>query len=555
MLNGAEAARKKGKAIVDSILGPAAVTKGFTIEETQDRPHLQVVGSDLPATARELRDVFADRSQLYDRGGVVVKLARSADGGAPMAVEVTANGIVREAHRLVRPVSLNADKTFKPVTLSERVAGMYLDMRGEWNLPALDGITTAPVLADDGAILDRDGYDPGTRLWCAKMPKLDVPANPTRADAEAALLTLRAVIRTFPFGDAPRTVGTKEVPPMVDICQPAKLDESAALAALLTAVCRPSLYLAPGYVVTAPPISGAGAGKGMLVRAICLIAFGVPPRAFTAGTERNEMDKRLVAELIEAAPAMFLDNLNGAALRSDILASVLTERPARVRIMGKSLMVPLNSTAFIALTGNGLSMSEDLARRFLATNLDAQMEDPEARPFAPGFLNRVKAARPELLAAALTIWRWGRQNAATLTRGRQLGSFEQWAEWVRDPLLTLGCADPVDRIVEAKAADPARKQVSDLYEAWYEQHDSMLRAVKDLGDEVRAIADPLGRGRQHLATYLDKLTGTRAAGFVLQQSKPSGKWGQTLYKLEVTDREAVRARQEAAKASRPAGAF
>src|SRR5262249_34927147 len=76
----------------------------------------------------------------------------------------------------------------------------------------------------------------------------------------------------------------------------------------------------------------------------------------TTGSERQELDKRLAAELIEAQPALFLDNANGIALRSDTLASVLTERPARVRLLGQTRMVPLNSAAFIAITGNGLTV-------------------------------------------------------------------------------------------------------------------------------------------------------------------------------------------------------
>jgi hypothetical protein len=71
--------------------------------------------------------------------------------------------------------------------------------------------------------------------------------------------------------------------------------------------------------------------------------------------------------LIEAQPALFLDNANGIVLRSDTLDSVLTERPTRVRVLGETRMVPLNSTAFVALTGNGLTVSEDLVRRRAAT--------------------------------------------------------------------------------------------------------------------------------------------------------------------------------------------
>jgi hypothetical protein len=96
-------------------------------------------------------------------------------------------------------------------------------------------------------------------------------------------------------------------------------------------------------------------------------------------------------------------------------------------------------------------------RRFLNSGLDAGMEDAEQRKFPPGFLEEMERRRVELLSAVLTIWRWGRQNAASLTHGKPLGGFEQWAEWCRDPLLTLGLPDPVERISQMKARDPIVK--------------------------------------------------------------------------------------------------
>ena len=61
----------------------------------------------------------------------------------------------------------------------------------------------------------------------------------------------------------------------------------------------------------APTVSGAGTGKGLLVRAICMIAFGYLPRAFPPGHNRDELEKRFGAEFIQAQPAVFLDNANG----------------------------------------------------------------------------------------------------------------------------------------------------------------------------------------------------------------------------------------------------
>jgi hypothetical protein len=91
---------------------------------------------------------------------------------------------------------------------------------------------------------------------------------------------------------------------VVDTNKPPSAAESAFLAALLTACCRPSLWLAPGVLIVAPEVSGAGSGKGLLVRAISQIAFGCLLSAFTSGHDQQELDKRLVAALIEASQAV-----------------------------------------------------------------------------------------------------------------------------------------------------------------------------------------------------------------------------------------------------------
>ena len=284
-------------------------------------------------------------------------------------------------------------------------------------------------------------------------------------------------------------------------------------------MCRSSLWLAPGLLLNAPQISGAGTGKGLLARAIGMIAHGVHIRPFTPGNDRHEMDKRVVAEIIEGRPVLAMDNVNATLLRSDTLASLLSERPSGVRILGQSRMIALEHASFIVLAGNGLTISEDLARRFLYCELDAHCEDPEQRPFPPGFLDGIQQRRSELLTAALTIWRWGRQHAddADAKPGLTLGSFEGWGTWVRDPLLALGCPDPVARVRQIKERDPQRQLVIELFGAWWEAHRSEPVRVSDLASEVREIADPTGRGRQYLARAIQNLSGTRLGSFALER--------------------------------------
>src|SRR5262245_16507138 len=224
-------------------------------------------------------------------------------------------------------------------------------------------------------------------MWCHDIPNITIPAKPTEDHAKRALRQLRQFFRTFPFADAARLSDPDLGVEVVDLTEPAGIDESSFLAALLTAVCRQSLDLAPGFLCDAPNFSGAGTGKGLLVKAICIIGSGVRPSAFTSGHDAEEFDKRLTSALIEAHPSVFLDNFNAKDLTSDILASVLTESPAMVRPMGHTKMVPLHNRTFIGITGNSVQIAEDMARRLLNTHLDARMENPEQRVFAPGFLD------------------------------------------------------------------------------------------------------------------------------------------------------------------------
>ena len=519
--------------------GPGEATD-FVAEAPARRPDLIVYSGDLTATARALRDLFAASGRLFDRG-VPVRITQAADGGPPTAQPLTPNSVVVEAHCVSRPVKYNEKGEPKPVTLPDRVARIYLDMVGEWNLPPLMGVTTVPLLTDDGAIRTAAGYDAVTGLWCSGIPDVGpmVPMTPTRQDAESALHLVRGAFKTFPFSDSKRLHDPALGVGVVDLEQPPGADESTFLLGLQTAVSRASLELAPGLIVNAPAISGAGAGKGLLVRAICAIAFGIRPRAFTTGGDRQEFDKRLVAELIEASPVLFVDNANGVTLNSSLLASVMTERPARARILGESRMAELNSIAWVAVTGNAVAPSSDNARRFIVCGLDPECEDPEARPFKPGFLEEIQARRVELLSALLTIWRWGRQNAADLKLGRALGSFERWATWCRDPLLALGCLDPVDRIAEAKARDPRRLHIVAIFDQWWRHHKSAPMKAGELADEVIRLIDPQGRGRQFVAAGLGKLAGTRAGGFALTRQKGAGQWSVATYALQRTTPETM----------------
>ncbi len=497
------------------------------------RDILVIDDGNLPAAVDTLRDLIATSGQFYDRDGPVEIV--TDPNGAPVIKKLTKSNVVYIAHQLCQPVKLSAKGNPTRVTLPSRVAEMYLELRGKWKLPGLSGISTAPLLADDGSIRSASGYDTASKLWCHSVPSLSVPEKPTRAQAKAALLTLRRAFRTFPFADSERQYDHELGVEVVDLDKPPGLDESTFLNGLATAVCRPSLCLAPGLLINAPSISGSGSGKGLMVRAIGIIAYGDNGRPFTPGNDRHEMDKRVVADVLEGRPMVSMDNINEALLRSNTICSLLTERPCGLRILGRSQMVHLDQAAFFTFTGNGLTISEDLARRLLLLEFDPRCEDPELRSFKKGFLDSIRESRNELLTAALTIWRWGRRDADKAgNAGLTLGSFEQWGEWVRDPLGALGCSDPVKRVRLIKEHDPKRQRIFEVFATWWAKHGNSSMRVSTLDPDVLHAIDPESKGRQYQARAVGNLVGTRLAGYVLKRTGEidnKRKEG-TLYQLE-----------------------
>ena len=523
--------QKTPEQIADELLTRAGITtarKGAQDvpaygEEVAEQmlPELLIDGSNLTRTAKGLAAMFAQHRRFLFNGHEPIQVVH--DDGMPRAVTVTPEAVRVFAHEVCTPVKMVKDKKFR-ATLSKDIANLYLHgLVGQWGLKPFNGITTAPILASDGSFRTGSGYDEATGLWCHRIPDVHVPEQPTKIQAKASLGVLRRFFRTFAFADAEtirdNTLGVDVINPSANI----GLDESTFLVSLMTAVCRASLSLAPGILATAPAFSGAGTGKGLATKAICIIASGAPPSAFTSGHNAEEMDKRLTAALTEARPAIFLDNYNGKDLTSDILASALTENPCEVRPMGHTSMVKLHTRTLVAMTGNNVQIAEDMARRLLKTDYDAKVENPELRPFKPGFLDTVHQERATLLAHALTIWRWGRQNATLLRQGKPFGSYEVWAEWCRDPLLNLGTRDPVDRIAAIKAADPKRKRILTVYEAWWTAHRDHLLPAKDLDQSVIQVIDEKSGfrdgefrySRQFVASWLQSHTNTRVGGFVL----------------------------------------
>ncbi|MEN3230212.1 hypothetical protein PUR21_21645 [Methylorubrum rhodesianum] len=389
---------------------------------------------------------------IFVRGGKLVRpsmeVVAAADDTATVTAKFTEVCQVAMVYILAQHMSFQRfDKRSEELVAidpPEKIAKMLVARAGPWDFPQVAGIIAAPTLRPDGSLLSTPGYDPATRLYLVEDPNLampEIPEAPTRDDAVAALALLAGLLEEFPF------VGPT--------------DRAVALAGILTAVARPGLRAAPMVAVRA---NTAGTGKSYLVDCVSAIAIGRRCPVVAAGRTEEETEKRLGAMLLSGTPIVSIDNVNGE-LGGEALC-LMTERPVvRVRVLGKSEMVDIETMAAVFATGNNITLLADMTRRVIMCILDAGVERPEIRTFNKKPVELVLQDRGSYLAAALTILRAyrvaGRPNLCP-----PLASYEQWSDNVRSALVWLGEPDPVSTMEKAREGDPEAQAIRQLYAHW-----------------------------------------------------------------------------------------
>lgn len=333
-------------------------------------------------------------------------------------------------------------KQFVATRPPKETAELILARSPQWQFPEIGGILTSPTLSADGAVLDQAGFDPASRLFFAELPALpDLPDIPGKDKAEMALADLDALLAEFPLVD--------------------EVSRAVALSAIITAVCRGAIPLAPMHAMSAPE---PGSGKSYLFDVCSTIATGKPCPVITPGRNSDETEKRLGAVVLSGQPCVSLDNITGV-LSSPLLCQVLERPRVLIRLLGSSTLGEAEVHTTWYATGINLTVADDLTRRTLIGRLDSDMERPELRTFRDDPVATVMRERGRYIAACLTIVR------AYIVAGKpgrlpKLASFGAWSDLVRSALVWLGCADPCDSILTARDNDPTLQQRTAFFAAW-----------------------------------------------------------------------------------------
>lgn len=411
------------------------------------KPTIRVQGGEIHRIAAIAEAELAKSKRHYQRGGLIVIICTDPSTRETNVREVNLPTLVAALAGAINWERLDGrSQEWVRIDPPARHCGVLLDAPEYRYLPVLNGIARQPYLRGDGTLGTIAGYDPATGMFGVFSAKdYLIPSQPTKEDAEAALLILLDLLAEFSFAR--------------------DCDRAATLCAILTAAIRSSLPFAPMFHVRAAQM---GSGKSYLCSLI--IAFASPQRGAptTFPQDDEECRKFLLATLLTAPAVIEFDNLTGDLVAHKSLCTTLTSEHLTGRILGVSKTATVSTRALFLSSGNNVGPVQDMARRCLTITLDPACETPATREFKnPSLVPDMLRERGRYVSAALTIIRAWIVAGRPKTQCKALAGYDEWSDLCRQPLLWLGQPDPAEAIFEAMADDPDRDTLGRLLNAWY----------------------------------------------------------------------------------------
>lgn len=359
----------------------------------------------------------------------------------------------------------------------------------------LSAVSSLPFFMPDGELVDVPGYHARSKVLVDFDPVAvaPVPANPERDEIADAVRVLWKPWSAYTFAGPD--------------------DRAAMLSAIFTAVCRPGLFIAPGYFFDAPvQASGKTRAAGALSALLSGRRGGVTPFVGGVGAD-SELTKKIVSALLSGDQCLLIDNITGV-WRSPVMASLLTDGVVNQRLLGGNTWFRGESKLLVLATGNNGALDLDLGRRFVKVRIDPACECPQSRAFSFEPVAAALATRHQIARAALVVVR-GYFAAGAPIIGKGAAGFEDWNAVCRQPALWLSregftdglgeFGDPAASILaNAASEDPDTVALSGLLAGIEAGFGSGIFFARDLC--TVATGEPHG----DIAAALHELTGTPA---------------------------------------------
>jgi len=430
-----------------------------------------------------------DPPRLFLCSGTPVRLATD-DDDTPRLEELTPprmrHELARAAHFFIH-VNDRAMEVLPPRPLVDDVLAVQTPP-----VPRLRRIVEVPVFAPDGTLQTQPGYHPAGRTFYApragfKLP--GVPESPGPHEIERAKAWVAELLVDFPFvSDA---------------------DRAHAVALFVLPYVRDLIGAdpTPGHLIEAPT---PGSGKSLLADAATYPFAGRAVATVTEAKDDDEWRKRLTAQLKERRAVIVLDNLV-RPLDSGALASALTTAMWEDRILGKNETVRVPVRCVWVATGNNVTLSTELARRFIRIRIDPRTDRPFQRE---GFRHNplrtwVHRHRAELVWAALVLAQGWLSAGSPKATSKPLGGYERWSGVVGGILEHAqipGFLANTNELYEAADHEGALWRM--LVAAWWDLHrdrDVTSSALFEIAEDIDGLVSQRGSERSQRITFGKKL--------------------------------------------------
>jgi hypothetical protein len=308
-------------------------------------------------------------------------------------------------------------------------------------LKVLKATVNLPYATPDGAIVVVPGFNAENGVYANIAPDAiaAIPEKPSDLDIISALMMLWMPWSGYRFASA--------------------TDRAAMLAAIMTAVCRAALGIAPAFFFDAP---AQGSGKTKCAAALGALMRGkrggITPFVEGAGVEAETV-KKLVAMLLVGESFWLIDNVVGT-WRSPVLAGLITGGNLSERILGGNTCFNGDSRIMLCATGNNAALDRDLGRRMIRVRIDTGVETPQSRNFSFDPIDLALSKRQEIAQAVLVVIRAFWQAKPDL-KGNGDAGFSEWNKLVRQCVLWVGSTGLCEEAGIGSVGDPAQSIMED----------------------------------------------------------------------------------------------
>lgn len=476
--------------------------------DVRNKPRIRIVDGELQSMVDAAQIVLAQTGDYFQSGGLIVKVGTDPMTGGVGLVAQTDADLTLALSRAAEweRADKNGGAKWIRANPHSNVIRLLLQMQTYDHLPPLRGIARQPMLGHDDRLVTTTGYDDQSQLYCAFDGAAFARQAPTETNAREALARLCDLLCEFRFAS--------------------ERDKATALAAILTAVLRPSLGRAPAFHIRAP---SPGSGKSLLSDVIARFAGAGHPAKLSYPRTEEEATKALLAALIEAPAVIDFDDMTVDWRPWGAVNRLLTSPTMTDRILGVSKMATVSTDVLVLGSGNNTGPTGDLCRRVLVIDLDTGDESPVTIRYQGDPLAAVEANRAAYVADALLIveaWLHAGKPRADIAPVASYGG--RWTDFCRHPLVWLGLCDPAEGLIEQLRDDPDLVTLARLLEAWHASLSSKPVTVRALvgdadGDLAEAIEElPFVEGgpvnRSKLGHYLKRNCGRPVNGFRLEKA-------------------------------------